>query len=266
MLLQRGQLCAMVVVLGSLACSEPSPVRWTATRSVTLPAERVAVTPTGEVVRDTLAILASQVVVPDDVCRGSLRLSSSGGKLFGVWWRPRADSTALLVSSVSGDRGVTWRNPARVDTTDHGRIGCARGAPAIAADAASGYVHVSYPMFAAEGPGLFYAHSMDGGLTFHSPVPILYGERLAATSVAAWGNVVAVGFEDPGSRAPRIGLALSATMGHIFEDRLLPVSDDNAAATQPLVAVSGHHFTIAWRERPAMNGAVVLRVRAGTLP
>ncbi|CAN5537599.1 hypothetical protein BH09GEM1_BH09GEM1_01450 [soil metagenome] len=130
----------------------------------------------------------------------------------------------------------------------------------------SGYVHVTYAMLAAEGPGLFFAHSMDGGSTFHAPVPILYGERLGVTSVAASGDIVAVAFEDPGSRTPRIGLALSATMGHIFENRILPVSDDNSAATQPLVAVNGRRIAVAWRERPASNGPVVVRVRTGSLP
>lgn len=121
-------------------------------------------------------------------------------------------------------------------------------------------------MQATEGPGLFFAHSMDGGITFHAPVPIVYGERLGVTSVAASGDHVAVAFEDPGSRTPRIGLALSATMGHIFEHRLMPVSDDNSAATQPLVAVNGRRIAVAWRERQPASGPVVIRIRTGSLP
>jgi hypothetical protein len=107
---------------------------------------------------------------------------------------------------------------------------------------------------------------MDGGATFHAPVPILYGERLGRTSVAAVGDRVVVAFEDPNSRTPRIGLALSRTMGHIFEDRLLPVSDDNGTATHPLVAVQQHRVTVAWQERAAPNGGAILRVRTGTFP
>ena len=107
---------------------------------------------------------------------------------------------------------------------------------------------------------------MDGGASFHSPVAIVYGDGPGRTSVAAAGDVVAVAFEDPNSRTPRIGLALSATMGHIFEERLLPVSDDNGAATHPLVAVQQHRLSVAWQEQGASNGRVMLHVRTGTIP
>jgi hypothetical protein len=152
-----------------------------------------------------------------------------------------------------------------VDSTDQSVAGCGRPAPAIAADSTTGYVHVTYALLAREGPGLFFSHSMDGGITFHSPVPILYGERLGRTSVAADGNHVAVAFEDPNSAAPRVGLALSRTMGHIFEERILPVSDGHGAASRPLVAVSGNHVAIAWREGADSADGVTLRVRRGTI-
>jgi hypothetical protein len=256
---------AILFAAASIACGE-SPVTWQESRSIQAPSSSVAISPAGQILPDSLLLLASHVTVPGKACSGSVRLSTSSGKLFAGWWSPRADSTAVLLASVSSDSGRTWRAPAVVDSTDHGATGCARSAPSIAADASSGYVHLTYAMQAAEGPGLFFAHSMDGGITFHSPVPILYGERLGVTSVAASGDHVAVAFEDPGSRTPRIGLALSATMGHIFERRLLPVSDDNSAATQPLVAVSGRRIAIAWRERLAANGPVAIRIRTGTLP
>ena len=257
---------SLSLLFAAIGCTGSSPVRWETSQAVQGAGAEVTLTPAGGVVPDTLAVLASHLRAPAPACTGSLRLSRSGGRIFSVWWSPRTDSTALLLSSVSNDSGRTWRQPATVDSTDHGTIGCARTAPSITADAASGYVHVSYAMQAAEGPGLFFAHSMDGGITFHTPVPILYGERLGATSVAASGDLVVVAFEDPGSRTPRIGLALSATMGHIFENRVMPVSDDNSAATQPIVAVNGRHITVAWRERPLSSGPVVIRVRTGSLP
>jgi hypothetical protein len=54
-------------------------------------------------------------------------------------------------------------------------------------------------------------------------------------------------------------------MGHIFEDRVLPVSDDNGSATQPLVAVSGHRIAVAWREGMTTRADTVLRIRAGII-
>jgi hypothetical protein len=222
-------------------------------------------TPGGDLVTDSLAALATTLTPPSRACAGSLRLARTGGTLFAVWWSPRQDSGASLLFARSADDGGHWSAIAPVDTTDRGGSGCRRPPPAVAADSASNYVHVSYALNAPEGPGLFYSHSMDGGTTFHSPVPILYGERLGLTNVAAAGDRVAVAFEDPNSGTPRVGLALSRTMGHIFEDRLLPVSDDNGTATRPLVAVQGHRLTVAWPQRAA-NGQVDFRVRTGTLP
>ena len=214
---------------------------------------------------DTLAEFAAGLLLPPPVCPGSLRVARSGRTLYAVWWAPKADSVARLVAAHSPDGGVTWSTVAPVDTTDRGATGCRREAPAIAADSSRGYVHVSYAMLAPEGPGLFFAHSMDSAVSFHAPVPILYGERLGHTSVAASGDYVAIAFEDPNSSSPRVGLAVSRTMGHIFEDRLLPVSDDNGVAFHPLVAMHGRRVSVAWQERTAANGDAILRVRTGTV-
>jgi hypothetical protein len=97
-------------------------------------------------------------------------------------------------------------------------------------------------------------------------VPIFYGERLGRSSVAADGDVVAVAFEDPNSRSPRVGLALSRTMGHIFEARLLPVSDDNGSAMRPLAAVRGRRVAVAWERRAASDsGPAMLAIRTGVV-
>ena len=264
--------CAALAVIAALsvACAD-DPVRWEPTRSTPATAadSAVAVAATGALVVDSMALRARRVTPPaGPLCTGSLRVARAGAVLHAVWWAPRADSGARLLASRSGDDGRTWSAPVPVDTLDRGVNGCRRAPPAIAADVRSGYVHVTYALLAPEGPGLFFAHSMDGGATFHSPVAILYGDRLGRTSVASDGDLVAVGFEDPNSTVPRIGLALSRTMGHIFEHRLLPVSDDNGAATEPMTAVSGHRIAIGWRERAADGSAATrsaLTVRAGVV-
>jgi hypothetical protein len=178
----------------------------------------------------------------------------------------RSDSGARLLAARSDDGGATWSTPAAVDTTDTSVTGCRREAPSIAADSASGYVHVAYALRGREGPGLFFSHSMDAGDTFHEAVPILYGERLGRASVAADGDHVAVAFEDPNGSARRIGLALSRTQGHIFEQRILPVSSGNGEASRPMAAVRGNRIAVAW-ERRAANGSApaVLAIKAGTL-
>jgi hypothetical protein len=213
-----------------------------------------------------MATLAAGVTLPPGpICAGSLEIAAARRTLFAVWWAPRPDSGARLLAARSADGGHSWSVPAPVDTTDAGVAGCRREPAAIAADSTSGYVHVTYALQAAEGPGLFFSHSMDGGVTFHTPVPILYGDRLGRTSVAADGDLVVVAFEDPNSTTPRIGLALSRTMGHIFEHRILPVSDDNGIATHPLAAVHGRRIAVAWEAGPPDASSTTLSVRAGTV-
>jgi hypothetical protein len=247
------------------ACTEP-PIEWSDERSGALaPASPVVLEADGSVRADTMTALAARVTpAPEPACTGSLRVAAARGVLLGVWWAPQPDSGVRLMAARSTDGGRSWSAPAPVDTTDAGRGGCSRAPAAIAADSASGYVHVTYALQAMEGPGLFFSHSMDGGVTFHAPVPILYGERLGRTSVAADGDLVVVGFEDPNSSTPRIGLALSRTMGHIFEHRILPVSDDHDLATRPLVAVHGARVAVAWRNGDSSRpGGDALVIRTG---
>lgn len=259
---RRARVTLLLVALA--ACSK-LPVEWTGDRMASVNTERLAITASGDVVDDGLARFESLVLPPTVACAGTLRLSRAGAKVFAVWWSPRADSGARLLSAFTSDNGARWSAVAAVDTLDAGVAGCRRAPPSIAADSASGYVHVAYAMQAPEGAGLFFAHSMDGGASFHAPVPLLYGERLGRTAIAADGDRVVVAFEDPNSASPRVGLALSRTMGHIFEERLLPVSFDNSTASHPLVAVHGARISIAWRERTVSGGGIALRIRSGSL-
>lgn len=264
----RLRLVVACTALLAASCSD-SPIEWTASSSAAWPAAPVSITAAGAVVPDRMMLMADSVTPPTGaVCPGSLRLARAGRILHAVWWAPRSDSAAWLLAAQSGDDGRSWSAAAPVDTLDRAVTGCTRAPASIAADSASGYVHVAYGLVAPEGPGLFFAHSMDGGRTFHSPVPITYGDHPGRTSVAADGDLVVVGFEDPNSMLPRIGLAVSRTMGHIFEHRLLPVSDDNGAATHPMTAVHGHRVAIAWHERAAAGGPAAtsaLVVRSGVL-
>ena len=248
-----------------LGACEQAPVEWRALETVSRVGDGVVILNADGTVRpDTMALLATRVAAPPGpACAGSLRLAAARGTLFGVWWAPRPDSGVRLMEARSTNGGRSWSAPAAVDTTDVGVGGCHREPASIAADSASGYVHVTYALQAAEGPGLFFSHSMDGGVTFHSPVPILYGERLGVTSVAADGDLVVVAFEDPNSSTPRIGLALSRTMGHIFEHRILPVSDDNDRAVHPLAAAHGRTIAVAWEQ--AGSASTTLAVRVGTV-
>jgi hypothetical protein len=258
---------ALALALGclGLAACTPDPVKWDA--------EARTDTPVPAGTRLTLAPSGMPVMMPawkppalpagTPVCAGSLVATPArADTAYAAWWAPRADSNAVLVVARSEDRGRTWHTPQIADSTDRGRTGCARPAPFIAADTANGYVHVVYFMVAAEGPGVFFTHSMGAGEMFHSPVPIVYGERVSASAVSGNGDTVAVAYLDPNSSVPQLWLALSRTTGHIFESRV-PVSPATELAARPAVAVRGHRISVAWLETRRDGGPAVMVVRTG---
>lgn len=195
-------------------------------------------------------------------CRESARVAGDGGGTwYAVWWSLREDSTADLVMSRS-DSGAAWTPPRRVDTTDVAAVACRRPPPSIDAD--HGNVHVAYAMAAREGPGIFASHSMDRGMTFHSPVAVVYGERIGLTSIAARGDIVAVAYEDPNSEPQRIGVAFSRTLGHTFEQREL-VSPPTGGAKDPRVAVGDGRIAVTWRRDVAAAASAPRMLREGTI-
>jgi hypothetical protein len=195
-------------------------------------------------------------------CAGSVRLArDTTGDWYAAWWSARSDSTAEVVVSRSPD-GATWSPLVRVDSTDAGRVGCQRPAPAIDADA--GNIHVAYAMTAREGPGIFASHSMDGGMTFHSPVAVVYGERIGLTAIAARGDLVAIAYEDPNTNPQRIGLALSHTMAHVFDTRET-ISPSTGAARVPGVALGDGKIAVTWARGPATDASAPRMLRIGDL-
>jgi len=188
--------------------------------------------------------------VPDSMaCPASVRVASSGKFTYAVWWKVRSDSSAALMAARSSG-GASWGRPVVADSSDQSRRGCARPAPAIAADASTGYVHLAYFIEPAAGPGIFFAHSMDSAATFHAPVPIVFGKNPSRVSVASNGNRVVVAYEDPNSDEPMIGVAFSRTMGHLFEARMQATSSDGRAR-QPIVRVSKDSVYLWWSEYSA---------------
>jgi hypothetical protein len=143
--------------------------------------------------------------------------------------------------------GGPWESPVVADSTDRGRRGCGRPPPAISADAGSGYVHIAYFLEPLAGAGVFFAHSMDSAATFHAAVPIVFGNNPSRVSIDSEGDRVIVAFEDPNSVQPMIGISLSGTMGHIFENRMRATSE-NGRARQPVVRLDGDSIRLWWSE------------------
>jgi hypothetical protein len=186
-------------------------------------------------------------------CIRSIRSAGTGADLFRAWWASRSDSSVVLSMQHSRDGGATWEAPVAVESRDRGGRGCNRPPPGIFYDPASGYLHLVYFIEASEGAGVFFAHSMDKGKMFHAPVAVVYGNALSDASVAGIGDSVVVVFEDPNATAPRIGIALSRSAGHMFEQRGQATPDDVRAAA-PWVALDHGKITVWWKT-PDQSGA-----------
>ncbi len=160
--------------------------------------------------------------------------------------RPARQQRHSGASATSSDSGATWTAVGIVDSTDRGDVGCTRPAPSIAAN--GGNVYIAYSMRAPEGTGVFLSHSMAADKMpgmFHSPVTVIYGDRLVPVAVAANGDALAVAYEDPSGKTPRIDLALSHTQGHQFDARLIASSEPVSAAI-PDVALAGPVVVVSW--------------------
>jgi hypothetical protein len=117
-------------------------------------------------------------------------------------------------------------------------------------------------MVAPEGRGVFFAHTM--GSMLHSPVAVIYGDRLVSTAIAADGDRVLVGYEEPNGTHPQVDVALSNTQGHIFEVHTT-ASRSVDEASSPAVAFDGPTIAVSWMEKTTSNPAGARVVRVGHL-
>ena len=245
---------ALLLVLAG-ACAAP-PIEWDEPRALPTgdAGARLAIASDGAVL-----VRGDSAVVPPPApsrCEASIRVAyDTTAGFYAAWWSVLEDSTAELVVARSPD-GRTWHPPVRVDTLDAGRTGCRRPAPAI--DAYGGHVHLAYAMAAREGPGIFASHSMDRGVMFHTPVAVVYGERIGEAAIAARGNHVAIAFEDPNSARDQIGLVYSSTMAHLFQHRET-VSPSGGPARRPRVAIGDGRIVVAWTRPSASDTTHVAR-------
>ena len=191
-------------------------------------------------------------------CIMSVRTVGDTTQLFRTWWSVRRDSSVVLSMQRSERQGATWDDAIEVDSRDGGSRGCRRPAPGISYDPISGYIYLVYFVEAKDGAGVFFAHSMDKGAMFHSPVPVVYGNTPSVASVAGRGDSVVVVFEDPNSTTPRIGIVLSHTTGHLFDQRG-QVTPDDVPAVAPWVALDHKRITVWWKT-PAINPEPIDRV------
>jgi hypothetical protein len=247
-----------LALVASLGACDPGPVEWRETR------ELGSGPPSSSrlVIEDhAMARFESEetpaVPPPAGACPGSVTYARmAGAEWHRAWWQPIADGRAALFTARSPDAGASWDAPVLVDSSDRAPTGCQRLPPALAADSLTHFVHAVFYMRAPNGEGVWYAHSMDDGATWHSQYGLIYGDDAARADVAAEGELVVVGYEHPNAAEKRVGLAISRDGGHTFLPRLI-VSSGSGAAYAPRVGARRPGLGVAWREG---NGAWLSRV------
>jgi hypothetical protein len=123
-------------------------------------------------------------------------------------------------------------------------------------------LHVAYSMVAPEGTGVFFAHFMTTML--HSPVAVIYGERLVPTAIAAEGDRVAVAYEEPERQAPSDRCRAVVHPGAHLEWHAA-ASRDVDVATAPAVAIARDHLAVAWLTQSVTDTMSSRVVRAGRI-
>jgi hypothetical protein len=250
----------LILALLAAAACDPAPVEWADPRTVPAArASRLVVDSAGDA-RFVADSSPNPVFGGERVCPRSVRAAWSASGLRAVYWRVRPDSSAGLYMTTSSDSGRTWGGPVPVDTGDVSDAGCDRPAPAIAASGSD--LHIAYSMVASEGTGVFFAHQLQSMV--HSPVAVIYGDRLVPTAIAVDGDRVAVAYEDPNGKRRQVAVALSTSQGHIFESHII-ASRDVDVATDPAVALADHRLAVSWSAPQPSDSSTTRTIRQGRI-
>lgn len=251
-------LCAAALLLAG--CDQP-PVDWSDPVPIDQPSGPSKLVVNGSSARFVPdSVTSAGLPTTPGFCAKAFVTASGASRLYGAWWSVRPDSSASLVVSSSADSGRTWAPPAPVDTTDVSTNGCSRPLPSLTT--VGDDVYVAYSMDAPEGRGVFFAHFMSNML--HSPVPVVYGDRLVATAIAADSNRVAVAYEQPSGKREEVDVAISNSQGHLFETHTRASRDvDNARA--PMVAFNGPALAVSWLTHRELDTVMTRVVRVGRI-
>lgn len=252
-------LPAFAAAFAVAACDKP-PVEWTDPASIAQPSAPSRLDFAAGVPQFVVDSAPTEVL-PASIGRCDRVISRSGlRKSAAAWWSVRSDSSAVLYVSASADSGRTWGTPTAVDTSDVSSAGCRRPPPSLVT--VGDDVYVAYSMAASEGTGVFFAHTMSGMV--HSPVPVIYGERLVATAIAADARHLVVAYEEPNGTRQQIDVAISASQGHLFEMHTTASrSVDNATA--PEVALTDSTLAVSWLTRAVSDSTASRVVRVGRM-
>jgi hypothetical protein len=252
-------VCSAALAASVVACDQ-APIEWKD------PVELAGNDTLGRLAVDSaghsrVATPAPPAIAPNDAspCPGSVRSVKGTTHVYAAWWGMRKDSAATLFVSSAAPPG-DWTKPLAVDTTDMSTAGCNRPPPSVTA--VGDDVFVAYSLHAPEGRGVFFAHTM-GGMV-HEPVPVVYGERVVPTAIAAQDQRVVVAYEEPNGSRRRIDVAISENQGHSFGWHVA-ASRDVDIGRKPDLALAGDRLAVSWMAAGGADSAATRVVREGRI-
>lgn len=180
-------------------------------------------------------------------CRTGLALDSRG-TLHASWRKIFDGDVRDVVVARSADGGTTWSEPVRPRADGWVFPGCPHAGPSLKVDA-NDAVHIAWWTGVTGEAGVWYARSTDGGTTWESQ-PIAIGESSLPAHVQlalAPNGAVVLAYDDGLGERPRVMVRASADHGASFGPAI-PLSQPEAAATFPVLAIVGDSVRVAWTQ------------------
>lgn len=191
-------------------------------------------------------------------CRTGLA-TAPDGTLYVAWRGVLEGGVRDIVVARSPDRGVTWSEPVRVHADDWQVEVCPHAGPALQVDA-SGRLHAIWWTGKEGSAGVWYAHSDDGAQQFSAARPLGVARysrpahvqlALAESGGGEHERVIAV-WDDGTTITPQIVMRISSDGGRRF-GTAQPISNSAAAATFPVVGVTGARISVLWAQQSAVE-------------
>jgi hypothetical protein len=183
-------------------------------------------------------------------CRTSVAVAGDGA-IYVAWRAILPGDVRDVVVTRSADGGASWSAPVRVREDGWVYPGCPHAGPSLRAEA-RGVLHVGWWTGKEGEAGVYYARSDDGGRSFTAqPIDVAERARPAHVQLAlSPSGSVYVAWDDGLGEMPRVLLRRSGDAGRSFGP-IERLSDPEAAASFPVLAVYGDSLAVAWSQSTA---------------